>query len=229
MGYPRVSAKVKHVSIIIIKPKIILDYSRKSDYNTEPEAFADSINTFLEEKMKKTKRLLALLCAVLIFTQVLVITASAASYPFLERGSKGNSVTILQVMLNRVNSANLVPDGDFGRATYNAVVAFQKKMFPNDRSQWDGKVGPKTWEKLIGKYQYSITLRANNRCNDVKILQIMLNKIIGAGLSVDGVFGQKTYEAVVRFQKKAFPYNSGEWDGVVGSKTWAKLFSYYFN
>lgn len=33
----------------------------------------------------------------------------------------------------------------------------------------------------------------------------------------------RTYNAVVAFQKMAFPNQPGEWDGIIGSKTWAKL------
>ena len=40
-------------------------------------------------------------------------------------------------------------DGSFGWHTFNAVVEAQKKAFPNDKSEWDGEVGPKTWKALI--------------------------------------------------------------------------------
>ncbi|WP_369233760.1 peptidoglycan-binding protein [Streptomyces sp. R21] len=39
-------------------------------------------------------------------------------------------------------------DGSFGNNTYNAVYTVQKHAFPNDSSQWDHQVGPKTWAKL---------------------------------------------------------------------------------
>jgi phosphatidylserine/phosphatidylglycerophosphate/cardiolipin synthase-like enzyme len=42
-------------------------------------------------------------------------------------------------------------------------------------------------------------------------------------LEVDGKFGQLTYKAVISFQKRAFPGQWAEWDGVIGPKTWAKL------
>lgn len=32
-----------------------------------------------------------------------------------------------------------------------------------------------------------------------------------------------TYNAVVSVQKHAFPNDSSQWDGQVGTKTWAKL------
>ena len=42
-------------------------------------------------------------------------------------------------------------------------------------------------------------------------------------LTVDGSFGQHTYNATVAFQHLAFPNASREWDGVIGPKTWAQL------
>ena len=40
--------------------------------------------------------------------------------------------------------------------------------------------------------------------------------------SVDGKFGNNTKKATVAFQKKVFPNNPEEWDGIVGAKTWEK-------
>ncbi|MFC8126191.1 peptidoglycan-binding protein [Streptomyces sp. NPDC057302] len=42
-------------------------------------------------------------------------------------------------------------------------------------------------------------------------------------LKADGLYGDKTYNAVYKFQKKSFPGTPGEWDGIVGPKTWKKL------
>ena len=39
----------------------------------------------------------------------------------------------------------------------------------------------------------------------------------------DGIFGPRTRDAVITFQKSAFQ-NEKEWDGVIGRKTWQKLF-----
>ena len=40
------------------------------------------------------------------------------------------------------------PDGIFGNETYNAVIAFQKKVFPGEWKEWDGRVGQKTLAKM---------------------------------------------------------------------------------
>jgi hypothetical protein len=39
----------------------------------------------------------------------------------------------------------------------------------------------------------------------------------------DCMFGSKTYAAVVEFQKRVFPGDKKEWDGIVGDKTWAEI------
>lgn len=51
----------------------------------------------------------------------------AASDPLLKRGSKGTQVKYLQQDLNYVMGTKLAVDGDFGTATYNALISFQKK------------------------------------------------------------------------------------------------------
>ena len=40
------------------------------------------------------------------------------------------------------------PDGKFGDETYGQVQAFQKRAFPSDPQQWDGRVGQLTLAAL---------------------------------------------------------------------------------
>jgi hypothetical protein len=40
------------------------------------------------------------------------------------------------------------PDGIFGNETFNAVIAFQKKAFPGQWAEWDGRAGQKTLVKM---------------------------------------------------------------------------------
>ena len=54
---------------------------------------------------------------------------------------------------------------------------------------------------------------------EVKTAQRLLNDIIDAGLKVDGDFGAKTKDAVIKFQSEY--WNNP--DGIIGAKTWPKL------
>lgn len=68
-------------------------------------------------------------------------------------------------------------------------------------------------------------LKFGSRGTDVKFLQSMLLQL-GEKLpkyGADGDFGRETEAAVKSFQKKAFPGQPGEVDGIVGPKTWAKI------
>ncbi len=63
------------------------------------------------------------------------------------------------------------------------------------------------------------TLKKGSTGNSVKSLQKRLNSVMGCNLVTDGVFGNKTYSCVVKFEKK---YHLGV-DGVVGKETCNKL------
>ena len=63
---------------------------------------------------------------------------SAPPMPTLKRGSNGEAVATLQRILK------LVPDGQFGKVTEDAVRAFQEGRGLKD----DGVVGPATWDEL---------------------------------------------------------------------------------
>lgn len=40
------------------------------------------------------------------------------------------------------------PDGKFGSETQRAVLSFQKREFPTDANQWDGRVGKNTLTRM---------------------------------------------------------------------------------
>ena len=64
--------------------------------------------------------------------------------PTLRRGSRGDAVKQLQVMLNEQTGAGLNQDGIFGAKTESAVRHLQELRNLRD----DGIVGPKTWAAL---------------------------------------------------------------------------------
>ena len=74
--------------------------------------------------------------------------SSVSGLPKLSKGSKGDSVQALQILLKGYGYSlgSCGVDSDFGGATENAVEAFQED---NDLDV-DGVVGPKTWAKLLG-------------------------------------------------------------------------------
>lgn len=57
----------------------------------------------------------------------------------IKKGSKGKAVKVWQAIIGTT------VDGDFGAKTEVLTIAFQKNVFPNDESEWDGVVGDKTW------------------------------------------------------------------------------------
>lgn len=76
----------------------------------------------------------------------LVVTYSV-QLPVLKRGSKGESVKALQILLIGMgySCGKSGVDGDFGSATDNALLCFQE----DNGLEVDGKCGPKTWAALL--------------------------------------------------------------------------------
>ena len=67
--------------------------------------------------------------------------------------------------------------------------------------------------------KHGATLRLGRGGRAVREVQDLLNKVSGSGLVVDGIFGPKTHEAVMRFQIM----NQLSVDGIVGKRTWKRL------
>jgi|GEM_PF-1869009 len=62
-------------------------------------------------------------------------------------------------------------------------------------------------------------LKLDDTCNEVKILQELLNKAIQSKLTTDGIFGKGTKEAVENFQR----IHKLKVDGIVGQNTYSEL------
>ena len=142
--------------------------------------------------------------------------------PMLYRGYTGDAVKTLQEKLNAKGFDSGNVDGIFGAKTYAAVTAFQKA----NGLGVDGIVGKLTWAKLYDATPVNVTpvttqpiLRTGSRGDAVRKLQELLNALGYDCGSVDGIFGSKTYAAVLAFQKA----NGLAADGIVGSLTWGKL------
>ncbi|WP_209121094.1 peptidoglycan-binding protein [Alkalihalobacillus sp. BA299] len=143
-----------------------------------------------------------------------------ASSEVLKEGSRGQNVKIMQRALNKAMGAELSEDGIFGPNTKTAVLAFQKsqKQLVND-----GIYGPRTHamlSKQVNSFGFADTvLKMGSRGEAVKTLQKGLNDM-SYNLTVDGVFGPKTKDAVIKFQKR-FPELAN--DGIFGPKTKAVM------
>ena len=173
------------------------------------------------------------------------------SYPGtpLRRGSQGAGVVQAQVMLDRVaRNYPSIPrvdpiDGIFGSGTEASVRRFQQIF--NLTS--DGIVGRTTWYQLVRLYvgilelaeldgegqmflgsnwQAPPGLQVGSTGVKVQQLQYML-RVMAEYVStietveMDGIFGPKTEEAVIAFQRFAGLTP----DGLVGPATWAALYS----
>ncbi|MDD6085813.1 MAG: peptidoglycan-binding protein [Oscillospiraceae bacterium] len=148
----------------------------------------------------------------------------------------GDDVRWLQSALTYLGYGCTV-DGYFGNDTKSKVMAYQKSKglsvdgivgnatLSSLKNNVDGTNAAKSDGKTTNTSNYSTpskTLRYTSPLQigeDVKWLQASLNKLIGAGLNVDGMFGKKTYNAVKTFQQ----INGLAVDGIVGTNTRGKI------
>ena len=178
------------------------------------------------------------------------ITSSYPGTP-LRRGSSGPNVVVIQVELNRISQnypaiPKLSPvDGIFGSRTEESVRKFQE-IFGLDV---DGIVGKATWYALVRLYTavtrlselrsqgqrfYSISWEYPNSPQlgstgeKVRHLQYMLAVLSEyipqiPLVTVDGVFGRKTLDAVLAAQQ----YFGLPETGIVNAATWEEIYDQY--
>ena len=178
------------------------------------------------------------------------ITASYPGYA-LRRGTSGPSVVTVQVMLNRISQnypaipkISLV-DGIFGAQTEASVRKFQEIF----NLTVDGVVGRATWYALV-RYYIAVTSMAELRSQGqqfyanswantnpieqgdqgvkVEHLQYMLSVLSAyipeiPDVTVDGIFGSGTRDAVLAAQRRfGLPET-----GVVDYDTWDEIYDQY--
>lgn len=118
-------------------------------------------------------------------------------------------------------------EGLFNEATRQAVIDFQRKNGLTD----DGIVGPKTWTALYVNHRPLLRLydgfdNVTPQLRDaVRELQSALRDLGYAVGTIDGRFGPYTESLVKQFQTS----RGLKADGIVGSGTWAALFSVPFS
>ena len=171
----------------------------------------------------------------------------------LRQGDSGTAVFTLQRQLNRITKdypflGKLTVDGVFGAKMTATVRAFQKQF----NLTADGMVGRQTWYKISYIYVSvkdlaeltsegevssgtlsdgtwgGTVLRTGSTGSAVEQLQFWLNTLAQyessiPSLTVDGVYGTGTANAVRAFQRK---YGLTV-DGVVGRNTWTELYDQF--
>ena len=174
------------------------------------------------------------------------------SYPgtALRVGSRGRSVALIQTALNRISQSfpaipKLAVDGIYGSLTEAAVRVFQRVF---DLAE-DGIVGRQTWYGIERVYtgvlklselrsqglryedlgwEFPEPLRVGDRGDRVRQLQYML-AVVGQfvqevpSISVDGIFGPNTRDAVAAFQG----YEGFAVTGDADDRTWDALYDLY--
>jgi hypothetical protein len=133
-----------------------------------------------------------------------------ASWPIVKVGDQGVEVYTIQYLL-RANGLNLNPDGIFGPQTRARVEDFQTQK----NLAKDGIVGPQTWSALI------VQVQQGSSGDAVRAVQMLLKDKFGYNITVDGIFGPNTADAVKSFQTSKGLTS----DGIVGPITWRNLVS----
>lgn len=128
-------------------------------------------------------------------------------WPALQPGSRGAAVAAVQELLTDRGHWTKV-DGIYGPRTAASVRAFQR----NHRLTATGAMTAGTYERLLP------TVSRGDRGREVRAVQRLL-KATGERLVVDGIFGPRTRNAVMRYQHRT----SLNADGVVGRYTWSDL------
>lgn len=140
---------------------------------------------------------------------VQVKATAAPDWPTLMKGDSGNEVYAIQFLLLH-HGQTPAADGIFGNETQSEVEDFQTLKNLKE----DGIVGPETWQALI------VTVKQGDTGPAVRAVQQLLRGKFGFNnVTVDGIFGPITAQAVKDFQASK---NIAS-DGIVGPNTWQKL------
>jgi peptidoglycan hydrolase-like protein with peptidoglycan-binding domain len=146
-------------------------------------------------------------------------TVERNPYPNTVRmGDRGDTVESLQRKLISLGYKPGGVDGIFGAMTYQAVTEFQHK----NKLTPDGIVGPQTWNKLLAvekPLHIPASVKLGSRGDAVELLQEELNHQGYDAGKVDGIFGARTRNALIKFQRD----NKLSVDGIAGKNTWKKL------
>jgi len=171
------------------------------------------------------------------------------NYPgSLSRGSTGTGVLVLQYYLEYISLfvptvQSVIPDGDFGPATEDSVISFQRTygLTENgvvDRGVWN--VIQSTYYNILRSLNYEFRegvilpfpgriLILGSSGEDVRALQEYLNFVAESypeipKLNVDGSFGEATERAVIAFNRL---FGIATDENRVTAETWRALTDIY--
>ena len=153
------------------------------------------------------------------------ISVSNGSDSLLKKGSRGDTVKVMQTLLIKegYSCGSAGADGIFGNDTLFALKSFQQ----DHGLTADGIYGPKSKAALeaANPSQNTTVLRKGDKGDAVRMMQAML---IACGYpcgktGVDGDFGNKTKDALMRFQKD----HGVAVDGLYGPQSRASLTQAY--
>lgn len=142
------------------------------------------------------------------WVQIKATAVSEADYPTFKKGDSGDEVFAIQYLL-LARGFNLGVDGIFGNETQSTVEDFQTQ----NNLKEDAIVGPETWKALI------IQVSQGKTGPEVRAVQKLLKDKFGYNITVDGIFGPDTANAVKNFQTSKGLTS----DGIVGPNTWQRL------
>ena len=134
-------------------------------------------------------------------------------------------VSSSQVVTVEGNSGNQVKKNTYSRSN-STIVGYGHPLYAESDGNTAATTTTKTEVKKTVATENTITvslkkLSTGSTGAQVKTIQrIIYVRGINSNISIDGDFGPITRAGVVDLQKKLFPNNSSEWDGVVGQKTW---------
>lgn len=124
-------------------------------------------------------------------------TPSISTPSMLKMGSNGSAVKALQKNLNTLIKAKLTVDGEFGTATYNAVIKFQTKY----KLTADGIVGENTQKKINSLLKKKNSSTATTHSTKSVVGEVTANELnVRSWYGIDSSTGKK-YPTIVSYPK----------------------------
>ncbi|MDR1905848.1 MAG: peptidoglycan-binding protein [Clostridiales bacterium] len=155
----------------------------------------------------------------------------------LRLGDNGADVRLMQQYLSAIRLVynSILPataDGQFDKATENAVKSFQNEFVLDS----DGVIGSQTWREIVRVYNIvkgkqteifaypGAALRLWATGPDVSTMQVVLNELHKyypeiPATTINGVFDENLRTAVIAFQRLF----GLEPDGIIGAVTWRRI------